>query len=102
MDVIFQMSSDALYLSCIDETLRLYSKHSVPSFMYLFAYRGHNSLVDLLIGNEPTLFNTGVCHGDELFYLFDLNIEGKKIPFPSDVRVEQRLLTLWTDFAKFG
>ncbi len=97
------MSSDALYTGCIDETLKFYSQHSdAPTYMYLFAYKGQNSLVNLLLDSSQTLFDTGVCHGDELFYLFDLKISSKRLLYNKDAQIRERMLTLWTDFAKYG
>lgn len=99
------MSSDALYGSCIDETLKLYSRHEsgqMSTYMYLFDYLGQNSMVNLITNNSPRLFNTGVCHGDELFYLFSLNSDDVKSFSTYDHRISQRLARLWTDFAKYG
>lgn len=59
-------------------------------------------MVNLLINNVPTLFNTGVCHGDDLFSIFNLRINGLKQPSFTDNKVSNRMVTLWTDFAKYG
>src|SRR5689334_10898273 len=96
------MSSDALYGSCIDETVKLYWQSRAPVYMYSFEYKAENSMVNLLVNNAPTLFNTGVCHGDELFHLFNLRISGLREPSFEDSKVTNRMLTLWTDFAKYG
>lgn len=95
-----QMSSDALYNSCVDETIKLYWQSRAPVYQYVFEYKGENSMVNLLVNNNPTLFSTGVCHGDELFYLFNLRIVGLRPPSYQDNMVSNRLVTLWTDFAK--
>ncbi|CAG2103189.1 unnamed protein product [Medioppia subpectinata] len=98
-----KMSSDALYTSCIDETLKVYSQ--IPdaiAYQYLFAYKGRNSLVNVLMDNSMTLFETGVGHGDELFYLFDLKITSQRWFSRKDIQTRERVLTLWTDFAKHG
>ena len=97
------MSSDALYNSCIDETIKLYWQTQAPVYQYVFDYKGSNSMVNLLVNSEtPTVFPTGVCHGDELFLLFNLRIIGLRDPSPYDNRVSDRMTTLWTDFAKNG
>lgn len=96
------MSSDALYNSCIDETVKLYWQSRAPVFQYVFEYKGQNSMVNLLVNNNPTRFPTGVCHGDELFHLFNLRIMGLQPPSYQDNIVSNRLVTLWTDFAKYG
>lgn len=96
------MSSDALYWGCIDETIKLYAQQRGQVFMYSFEHKGENSMVNLLVNNRPTLFDTGVCHGDELFYLFNLRINGMRNPSFDDEKVGDRILTLWTDFGKYG
>lgn len=96
------MSSDALYNSCIDETVKAYWQTQAPVYQYLYEYKGDNSMVNLLVNSAPTLFPTGVCHGDELFLLFNLRIIGLRDLSPIDSRVANRLVTLWTDFAKHG
>lgn len=96
------MSSDALYVSCMDEMVKLYWQNSLPIYMYTFEHKGENSMVNLLINNSPTLFDPGVCHGDELFHLFDMKISGLRVPSYEDNQVTQKILTLWTDFAKYG
>lgn len=96
------MSSDALYVSCVDETAKLYTQARGPVYMYSFEFKGENSMVKLLVNNAPTLFDTGVCHGDELFHLFNLRINGLREPSFADRKVGDRMLTLWTDFAKHG
>lgn len=96
------MTSDALYNSCVDETIKLYWLSRAPVYQYVFEYRGENSMVNLLVNNNPVFFPTGVCHGDELFYLFNLRIVGLRPPSFQDNLVSSRLVTLWTDFAKYG
>lgn len=96
------MSSDALYNSCIDETIKLYWFSRAPIYHYVYEYKGENSMVNLLINNVPTLFNTGVCHGDDLFSVFNLRINGLKPASFTDNKVSNKMVTLWTDFAKYG
>ena len=97
------MTSDALYTGCVDQTLKFYSQHKdATTYMYLFSYKGRHSLVNLLIDSSQTLFDTGVCHGDELFYLFDLKVTSLGRPNRKDKQIRERFLTLWTDFAKYG
>ena len=44
----------------------------------------------------------GVAHGDELLYLFSLDVDGLRQPSLLDNLVSGRMVSLWTDFAKFG
>lgn len=137
------MSTDALYGSCIDETLRLYSTAATSSnqnlnvmghflslpftnitYKYVFGYRGRNSMLNLILqGNHRQLIgynnrglmwwpsnnnqefdptSNAVCHGDELFYLFNLKFSTRKPQDNRDALIQRRLLHLWTDFAKHG
>lgn len=75
---------------------------SDPVNFYYFEYKGENSMVNLLLNGHPTLLDTGVCHGDELFYLFNLEIDRMKKESFRDQRMTQRMTTLWTDFATYS
>lgn len=129
------MSTDALYGSCIDETLKLYHDSNMhnhetrsgninlvfpqtnSTYKYLFKYKGRNSMLGtILSGNyfnvnnlHPSLsfdsemnqiLNSAVCHGDELFHLFNLKFASRKPEDNRDKLTQRRLLMLWTDFAK--
>lgn len=96
------MTTDALYVSCIDETIRLLAESGYSTYMYTFEYQGQNSMIELVLNGAPKMFQTGVSHGDELFYLFNLKIGRLRPPSFKDDRISKRMLTLWTDFAKYG
>nr|CAD7454741.1 unnamed protein product [Timema tahoe] len=72
-----------------------------PLYTYHFAYRGLYSYSTIFTYGNPTDF--GVSHCDDLIYLF-------KTPafFPAfpeghqDLKVVDTLVTLWTNFAKYG
>ena len=64
---------------------------------YILTYEGFYSL---------TLFNgilpKGVCHADDLFYLWK-PLFGYEIPlFGEDISVSEILINAWTNFAKHG
>ena len=90
------MSSDALYGSCIDETLKYLRLYDFPLYFYHFEFEGSRSMVNILMNSQRLLYRTGVCHGDELFYLFH-PVSGSR-----ELAMEDRMTTLWTDFAKHG
>lgn len=100
------MSTDALYVSCIDDTIKTYWRSQSPIYQYLFQYTGSNSMLKLLMNNPNgeriSLYPPPVCHGDELFYLFNLRILGLREENLSDLQISHRMTTLWTDFAKVG
>uniref|UniRef100_A0A2I9LNG5 Acetylcholinesterase n=1 Tax=Centruroides hentzi TaxID=88313 RepID=A0A2I9LNG5_9SCOR len=97
------MSTDGMYVSCMDKTLQLYSRLETRTFMYSFQYKGTNSFATL---NQDGIFvppvETGVSNGDELFYLFNLHLGGIRPHSHLDNLITNRVLTLWTDFCKFG
>lgn len=74
-------------------------KNSSPVYIYCFCAetggRGHNKKK---YGMQMV---KGVCHGDDMFYLFNVNC--LNIPFPDECRgVIKQFVRLWTDFAKTG
>lgn len=78
---------------------RLFAKYSPPTFFYRFSYIGLKNLL-----HAPKLDYSGTAHGDEKAYLFRLDFMGIcNIPqTPPDELVSDRLLQMWTNFAKFG
>ncbi|XP_055953429.1 esterase E4-like isoform X1 [Argiope bruennichi] len=96
------MSTDAMFVACNDATVHAYSTTGAPVYMYTFEYRGENSMVEIQYGTPIAYFDPGVSHGDELLYLFSLDVEGLRQPSLLDNLVSGRVVSLWTDFAKFG
>lgn len=49
-------------------------------------------------------FVSGACHGDELGYLFRVNLSADKIPQPDEetLIVRSQMVRLWANFAKSG
>jgi esterase, putative (fragment) len=70
--------------------------------MYSFEYKGANSMIHLLLNQRKHAPDTGVCHGDELFYLFHLRLKNSKRATSNDQLMSQKMVKLWTDFAKYG
>lgn len=96
------MSTDAMYIACNDISVQSYAATGAQVYMYTFEYRGENSMVELKHGTPIAYFDPGVSHGDELLYLFSLDIDGLRQPTLLDNLVSGRMVSLWTDFAKFG
>jgi len=49
------------------------------------------------------VYKLGVCHGDEVGYLFDGSLQNVLLdPESPEVQTTQRLVRLWTNFAKTG
>ncbi|KFM78572.1 Acetylcholinesterase, partial [Stegodyphus mimosarum] len=96
------MSTDAMFVACSDVTVHSYAATGAQVYMYTFEYRGENSMVEMQYGTPIAYFDPGVSHGDELLYLFSLDVEGLRTPSLLDNLVSGRVVSLWTDFAKFG
>lgn len=106
--------SDAWFLAGMDEYLRIrllsHDRHSSPSikagptYVYLFAQKASASFTEIFKGGNEKYY--GVCHAEELQYIFPI---AKEIPsfhtaVPSDDELEiRRLITqLWVNFARTG
>lgn len=89
-------------MAASDETIRHHLNYvKTPVYYYLFGYRGTNSLTEIF-GDK--IQDYGVCHADELQYLFPLNDElfPSKLLKQSDHDVTELLTTLWANFARTG
>nr|AFH01340.1 carboxylesterase [Nilaparvata lugens] len=62
-----KLYSDTYFLNGIKSTL---SRHEGEKYVYKFGYEGSYSISQLLSG-DPT-YRNGVCHADDLFYLFPM------------------------------
>ena len=63
-------------------------------YQYILTYQGEYSYTNIF--GLPTI---GVCHADDLIYIFD-NITGPLND--ADESVRHLMTTAWTDFAKYG
>lgn len=96
------MTTDSLYISCVDETLRNFAKAGLSAYLYMFSYKGENTMIEKK-GNKAVIpFEIGATNGDELLYLFDMKIGLDKSENFRDKKVSQTMANLWTDFARFG
>ncbi|KAF5307860.1 hypothetical protein FQR65_LT06592 [Abscondita terminalis] len=91
--------TDAWFLEGLQLSNELLTKHSKkPVYNYLFGYRGSESYITTLTSKK-----NGVCHKDELLYLFRNNIDFPNYtPSESDRKISDLLITLWTNFATYG
>ncbi|KAJ8916723.1 hypothetical protein NQ315_013927 [Exocentrus adspersus] len=99
---LINLYTDGWFLYCADEAARLHLKHSKqPVYYYLFGHRGVASFTKIFGGGETDL---GVCHADELQYLFPVGdgLFPDKKPSDDDKKVAQLLTTLWVNFANTG
>uniref|UniRef100_A0A1B0EWG9 Carboxylic ester hydrolase n=1 Tax=Lutzomyia longipalpis TaxID=7200 RepID=A0A1B0EWG9_LUTLO len=73
-------------------------EHRHPMFFYRFAYDGELNLPKKLFGLGK---NPGACHGDDMFYLFNvytLDVDEGAEAF----KIRATMCRMWTNFAKYG
>uniref|UniRef100_A0A0K2USU3 Esterase FE4like [Apis mellifera] n=1 Tax=Lepeophtheirus salmonis TaxID=72036 RepID=A0A0K2USU3_LEPSM len=89
--------TDMLFTKCTDEFARAIANHSVPTYEYLFDYRGQYSIVNF----QGEQVDMGVVHGDEMQYVFH-NIWGEDFSMsPADLKFTKNIFTpLLSSFAK--
>lgn len=92
--------TDEMFIHGILGTARMHAEQNdTKTFLYRFGYDGSLGLYKRLLAvNRP-----GVCHGDELGYLFYFGIINVRIdPHSSEALTKKRMVRMWTNFAKYG
>ncbi|XP_026749626.1 juvenile hormone esterase-like [Galleria mellonella] len=92
------MLSDTYFTYSINRFSYLYSKLNQPIYKYVLNYDSDLNMLKSLLGLADL---DGMCHADELFYLFSNNTT--KDIYKEQKRVQQLVFTLtklWTNFAK--
>lgn len=93
----FKFFGDASFYRPIVESARLYSM-AAPTYMYRFAYSGYYLGKKALLSNDKK--SNVTTHAEELWYIFsrfDL-----KQANDTDKLVRKRMVSLWSNFAKYG
>lgn len=96
------MYTDGWFLYGQDKAIRYHLKYnSQPVYSYLFGHRGAASFT-AIFGDEVRDY--GVCHADELQYLFPLGADlfPDKPPTEDDLNMVSTMTKLWANFAKTG
>ncbi|KAF2902810.1 hypothetical protein ILUMI_03375 [Ignelater luminosus] len=93
--------TDIIFLMPADVSVRLHLKYNTqPVYYYLFGYRGSETHSKFY--GDPS-HNYGVCHSDELLYLFKLKQSFPNYqPNKTDKKMEDVLITLWANFVTNG
>ncbi|KFB36097.1 cholinesterase [Anopheles sinensis] len=82
--------------------LEMARRHALrsPVYVYQFSYDGDLNLFKQFAGTSLP----GAIHGDDLSYLFDVkDLKTEEVPQTSHaITVRNRMLRLWTNFAKYG
>ncbi|KAJ8984076.1 hypothetical protein NQ317_006574 [Molorchus minor] len=89
-------------LNCADEAVRKQQEYSAePVYYYLFGHRGVASFTEIFGGGDRDF---GVCHADELQYLFPVGdgLFPDRKPSSDDKQVAELLTTMWANFARTG
>ncbi|XP_059619894.1 venom carboxylesterase-6 [Phlebotomus argentipes] len=98
--------SDAWFVLGFDEYLRIRLTQSQgkrgPTFVYLFAHKGSASFTEIFKGGREKYY--GVCHAEELQYLFPVGKElfVSAVPTQNDIKMRKLITKLWVNFAKTG
>merc|ERR1719234_1134395 len=96
---MIDLLSDVHILGPMDYTVRKLTKSKIPLYYYSYQHQGSLSL-PMLKGIKDVL---GVSHFDELFLLFKFSsLDDLALKTEEDVLVSQKLVSLWTNFAKTG
>nr|AYN64423.1 carboxylesterase [Dendroctonus armandi] len=99
---LVNMYTDGWFLNCADEAVQLhrnYSNH--PVYYYLFGHRGVASFTKIFGGGDV---DYGVCHADDLQYLFPVGdgLFPDKKPSEDDKNVAKLFSMLFANFALTG
>jgi len=96
---MFDMYTDSSMLFGVNRTAELLLSHGVRVWQYILTHQGQNSLTDLFGVSEKM----GVCHADDLFYLFD-PVFGlpPDLLTGEDALVREMMSDAWTSFARTG
>ncbi|XP_059046858.1 juvenile hormone esterase-like [Achroia grisella] len=70
-----------------------------PIYYYKFDYVGELNITKNI---TSTLGLNHARHMDELGYLFKNDLQNEAVPTPEDEKMRERMLSLWTNFAKSG
>lgn len=104
LDTVEEMISlltDVMFVRGMTNAAKMHAKYSEhnSTYFYRFAYDGALGLYKRLLNvNRP-----GVCHGDELGYLFYFGFFNVNLdPSSSEKLVQRRMIRMWTNFVKNG
>lgn len=89
-----------MFVHGIVTTARLHAAHTdSPTYVYRFGFDGALGLFKRLMG----ISKQGVCHGDEMGYLFHFGFFNLSLNSDSpEIQVKRRMVAMWTNFAKYG
>uniref|UniRef100_A0AAG5D402 Carboxylic ester hydrolase n=1 Tax=Anopheles atroparvus TaxID=41427 RepID=A0AAG5D402_ANOAO len=98
--------SDAWFLAGLDEYLRIRlrvnSKTVGPTYVYMFAQKASSSFTEIFEGGHENYY--GVCHAEELQYLFPIgkDLFQTAVPTEEELKIRHIIAQLWVNFARTG
>ncbi|XP_037027605.1 venom carboxylesterase-6 isoform X2 [Bradysia coprophila] len=99
IEEMINLLTDTMFIRGIVDGARLHSVGNVTTFLYRFGFDGTLGLYKRLMG----ISRPGVCHGDELGYLFHFGFFNLSLePSSPEIQVKKRMVSMWTNFAKYG
>jgi len=101
---LMDMFTDSYFAHPNTEAIKMHAKSPVPTYNYLFSYRGSFSLAPMMSGFEPEALKEdfGVCHGDDLLYMFKSSLQGNSSIPANDKKMVEIYQKLITNFARYG
>lgn len=96
-----QLLTDIMFVRGIFDGARLHAAgaSNVSTYVYRFGFDGALGLYKRLMG----IPRQGVCHGDEMGYLFHFGFFNLSLDQKSpEIMVKKRMVAMWTNFAKYG
>lgn len=95
-----QFLSDDLFVRPIVKTAKFLSLH-VPVYFYVYDFEGSFGKWWLNYAAKDVKDVRGVAHATEVWYLWRTNLNNLELEIPDEKRMSQRLVRLWTNFAKY-
>uniref|UniRef100_A0A1D1XT84 Carboxylic ester hydrolase n=1 Tax=Anthurium amnicola TaxID=1678845 RepID=A0A1D1XT84_9ARAE len=103
VDELLQLTTDGFFSYSTLEAARLHARHlKSPVFLYELGRVGERSLALLLGATKETRPRYGVCHGDDLQYVFPTDAFFPQPPSASDEAFSRIFLDWFTTFALTG
>ena len=82
------------------KTLQMHSEMQPQSYWYEFDFSGKKTVYTLLVNTKNNPVRGGICHGDDVIYLF--NVPLMSLTTPEEQEVSDRLVNYWANFAATG
>ncbi|CAG4953900.1 unnamed protein product [Parnassius apollo] len=101
IDSLIDLFTDVMFLRPLLQTIRLQASTNRTSatYLYRFGFDGALGLFKRMLG----ISHPGVCHGDEMGYLFYFSRLNYRLDDESpELAVSRKMVQMWTNFAKTG